>query len=218
VGYAYARENFCVTMREYVLSAGESTLYFGDDGDFDADLVMRLYNSDARIKRMIEEDLPDYMVENLTGYAAGINRYLAETGVDNLAEGEEGCRGEPWVREIDLFDTVRLVHRTVLRASAVASVAGFSFPPLITAAQPGDMLAQVDIPEGMSPQEFIVASLRKEDFKALGMPSPEQMGSNAYAIGEQASQTDSGLLFGNPHFPWQGQERFFMFHVTLGDE
>ena len=28
VGYAYARENFCVTMREYVYSAGESARYW----------------------------------------------------------------------------------------------------------------------------------------------------------------------------------------------
>ena len=37
--------------------------------------------------------IPEFLQQNLTGYAAGLNRYLAETGVDNLAEGDEGCRG-----------------------------------------------------------------------------------------------------------------------------
>ncbi|MDX1733129.1 MAG: penicillin acylase family protein [Halioglobus sp.] len=218
VGYAYARENFCTIMREYVFAAGESALYLGEEGDFTSDLVMKLFNSDARIDRMIAEDLPGYVVENLTGYAAGINRYLRETGVDNLAQGEEGCRGEAWVREIDLRDTVRLIHRTVLRASAMASSGPVSFPNFMVDAQPGQMMARMEIPQGMTAEEFVAASLAAIELPGEpGMPATEQMGSNAYAIGADASQTSSGLLFGNPHFPWQGQERFFMFHVTLGD-
>lgn len=217
VGYTYARENFCTIMREYVYAAGESSRYFGEDGDFNSDLVMKLYNSDERVQRMLDEDVSDELYQNLRGYAAGINRYLRETGVDNLAQGEEGCRGEPWVREIDIMDVVRLIHRTVLRASAMAQSGAISFPAFLVAAQPEQAVARAAIPEGMTAEQFVVASLSADDFAdGLGMPSVEEMGSNAYAIGEQASQTSSGLLFGNPHFPWQGQERFFMFHLTLG--
>ena len=115
-GYAYAMENFCTVMREYVRSAGDSARYFGDDGDLNSDLVMKLYNRDERVEAMLAS-LEDYTVETLRGYVAGINRYLNETGVDNLAEGDEGCRGEPWVRELTLDDAVRLIHRTVLVAS-----------------------------------------------------------------------------------------------------
>ena len=59
VGYAYARENFCTLMREYVFSAGNSAMYLGDEGDFDSDLVMKLYNSDAAVARMIDEQFHD---------------------------------------------------------------------------------------------------------------------------------------------------------------
>ena len=52
VGYSYARENFCTVMREYVYSAGDSARWFGDDGDFNSDLVMKLFNSDARVQRI----------------------------------------------------------------------------------------------------------------------------------------------------------------------
>lgn len=218
VGYTYARENFCTLMREYVYAAGESMRYLGDAGDMNSDFVMKLYNDDARIARMIDEDLPEYVVDNLRGYAAGVSRYFSETGADNLAEGEEGCRGEEWVREVDLNDVVRLIHRTVLVGSA-QPLADF-----IVGAEPGEEVAQASLPktDAASTQKdpmALLASITQERFDAaLNMPTPESIGSNAYAVGEEASQTNSGILFGNPHFPWQGQQRFFMFHVTLNGD
>ncbi|MFK7978101.1 MAG: penicillin acylase family protein [Halioglobus sp.] len=218
VGYTYARENYCTLMREYVYAAGESMRYLGEEGDMNSDLVMKLYNDDARIAKMISEQLSDYVVENLRGYAAGVSRYFRETGAANLAEGEEGCRGEAWVREVDLNDVVRLIHRTVLVGSA-QPLAGF-----IVGAQPGEEVAQADVQTLNAagtqphPMEQLAASMTQESFDAaLNMPTPESIGSNAYAVGEDASQTSSGILFGNPHFPWQGQQRFFMFHATLDD-
>jgi acyl-homoserine-lactone acylase len=213
VGYAYARENFCTIMREYMYAAGESARYLGDAGDLNSDFVMKLYNNDERIDRMIDEDLPDYVVENLTGYAAGINRYLADTGVDNLAEGDEGCRGAAWVREIDLRDVVRLLHKAVLVGSAGP------LTDYIVAAAPSVPVAKVKVPEGVTPAALMVAGLTQADFdNGIALPKGGALGSNAYAIGADASQTNSGILFGNPHFPWAGPQRFFMFHLTMGDE
>jgi acyl-homoserine-lactone acylase len=213
VGYAYARENFCTIMREYIYAAGESARYFGDAGDLNSDFVMKLYNDDERIDRMIEEDLPDYVVENLTGYAAGINRYLSETGVDNLAEGAEGCRGAEWVREIDLRDVMRLLHKAVLVGSAGP------LTDYIVAAAPSAPVAKLKVPEGVAPAALMVAGLTQADFdNGIALPKGGALGSNAYAIGADASQTNAGILFGNPHFPWAGPQRFFMFHLTLGDE
>ena len=91
-GWAYATQNYCVVMAEFVRSAGESSRYL-DDGDLELDLVMKLYNTDERIQRIFLDAMPDYLLELGEGYVAGLNRYLADTGVDNLAEGEEGCRG-----------------------------------------------------------------------------------------------------------------------------
>jgi acyl-homoserine-lactone acylase len=213
VGYAYARENFCTIMREYVVAAGDSARYLGDKGDLNLDFVMKLYNSDERIDHMVENDLPAYIVENLTGYAAGINRYLAETGVDHLAEGDEGCRGAQWVRQVTLRDVVRLLHKAVLTGS------GVPLADYIVAAHPTAPLAQVKVPAGVSPEAMMVAGLSQADFDT-GLPLPKggALGSNAYAIGGDASQTGAGILFGNPHFPWQGPQRFFMFHLTVGED
>ena len=212
-GYAYAQENYCTVMREYVNAAGESARYFGDEGDLSSDFVFRLLNDDERIQRLFDS-FPENLQENFRGYAAGLNRYLAETGVDALAEGEEGCRGADWVRDVDYMDVTRLIHKTVLIGSA-APLADFS----TAVTPPAEQLAAVSqhLPE--SQLETRLASMGRSHFReALGAPEAWEIGSNAYAVGAEASQTDSGILFGNPHFPWQGNLRFFAFHLTLGDE
>ncbi|MEP5566408.1 MAG: penicillin acylase family protein, partial [Halioglobus sp.] len=212
MGYAYSKENYCTLMREYVRAKGESAKYLGEEGNLNEDLVYTLFNTDERMTRLFDS-LPDYMQSNLVGYTAGVNRYLRETGVENLAEGEEGCRGEEWVREVDSMDAMRLIHKLVLRAST-GPLADYA-----VAAAPPEMLAAIHPQYSKEQLASLLATLDREEVNtAIGLPKDSELGSNAYAVGEQASQTNSGILFGNPHFPWQGITRFFAFHVTLGDE
>jgi acyl-homoserine-lactone acylase len=209
--YAYAQHNYCVVMKEYVRANGESARYLGDDGDINEDLIYKLFNDDERVDRMLDEALPEFMVQALEGYTAGLNRYLADTGVDGLAEGDEGCRGAEWVREVDVRDAVRLVHKLILRGSSGA-LADFT-----VAAQPEDAVAMV-APAKAQIEEMLAAIDGDALEAAMGMPEGWELGSNAYAVGEQASQSNAGVLFGNPHFPWQGNQRFYMSHLTMGDE
>jgi len=209
-GYAYSQQNYCVVMREIVRANGESARYLGEDGDLNEDFVFKLLNDDERMQRIFIEGQPDYIVELVTGYAAGLNRYLNETGVDNLAEGEEGCRGAEWAREVDVFDVAKLIHKLILRASS-AGLAGFT-----AAAQPPVTVTRF-IPTANAEQLFAAID-RGEFVSAMDMPTPEKLGSNAYAVGEQGSQSSSGVLLGNPHFPWQGSERFYMSHLTIPGE
>jgi acyl-homoserine-lactone acylase len=207
--YAYAQQNYCVIMKEYVRASGESARYFGDEGDINADLIYKLFNDDERIERLLGE-LPEFIVDNLEGYAAGLNRYLEETGVDQLAEGDEGCRDEPWVREVTIQDLARATHKSILRASS-GPLADFT-----VAAKPEESIGRIGSPEHI---EKMIASIDGEALStAMDMPQGWELGSNAYAVGEDASQGNAGVLFGNPHFPWQGAERFFMAHLTMGDE
>ena len=46
----------------------------------------------------------------------------------------------------------------------------------------------------------------------------DRIGSNAYGIGAEGSQTDYGILLGNPHFPWSGPQRFYISHLTVPGE
>ena len=40
-------------------------------------------------------------------------------------------------------------------------------------------------------------------------------GSNGWGIGSDATKNGSGMVLGNPHFPWQGSERFYQSHLVV---
>ncbi|MCX2973100.1 hypothetical protein EYC87_05800 [Halieaceae bacterium IMCC8485] len=214
-GYAFAEQNFCSYMREVVRANGESAEYFGDDGNLEFDFVMRLYNTDEAIER-VKEQMSERGVSLFEGYAAGISRYLEDTGVDNLAEGDEGCRGEAWVRPVTLDDALRSGHKTILRASADPF-----YRELVNAVPPADTVAALTPMSDQMRQVAmaqIAATSPEELLAGFNFPATDVLGSNAYGIGRDASGIDSGVLFGNPHFPWQGVNRFFMAHYTIPGE
>jgi len=209
-GYTQAKENFCTLMRTYVTLNGESARYFGDQGDIEADLVWKMFNSDERIQRMID-GLPDFAVELSEGFAAGFTRYLVDTGVDNLPTGPDGCAGVEWVRNIDIMDVTRRLHEFVMLAS------GSRMVDFIAAVRPPETTAM--LPAVPNDVKELFAMVDPEEFReGMGMSKSDEIGSNAYAVGAEASQSNSGILFGNPHFPWNGALRFFMLHLTMGDE
>lgn len=207
-GYAFARENFCVVMREIVISRGESARYLGDDGDIDSDFLWKLYNNPEALER-IQGEISDRVEDLITGYVAGLNRYVDETGVDNLPEGDAGCRGAEWVREVTVEDMAAFLHKLILRASADP------LTPLIVAAEPNEAVVSVTPSQIQTQLQALTPELIAQ---SLPIVEPTLMGSNAYAVGGDASATGSGILFGNPHFPWQGSNRFFMSQLTIPGE
>ncbi len=203
-GYAYAQQNFCVLMREIVRANGESLRWFGEDeGSLADDLVYRFFASDEYIENEFIPAATEQLQALSAGYAEGMNRYLSETGVDGLPEGDEGCRNEDWVREIDEVDLAKVYRKLILRAS-IGTVA-----PLILAAEaPAMSLAKV------SPRPELRESIEIPS-SAWGLPEETAMGSNAYGVGAEGSQTGYGMLLGNPHFPWRGAQRWFIQHLTI---
>jgi len=201
-GYAYAQQNYCVLMKEVIRANGESLRWFGESGGSLADdLVYRFFNSDEYIQNEFLPAADETLQAVSRGYAAGMNRYLEETGVDNLAEGSEGCRGEPWVRPITETDLGKVYHKLILLAG-IGTLA-----PLILAAEAPTM--SMAAAEPLAPQSIVI------DEAAWGLPEPTQMGSNAYGIGKEGSQTEHGILLGNPHFPWMGPQRWVIQHLTI---
>lgn len=229
-GYAYASQNFCVLMREIVIANGQSQRYFGDDGDLAADFVFALLGDD--VEAVFLDALDDDMRALAEGYIAGFNRYLRDTGVANLPAGDEGCVDEPWVREITLVDYAKMLRKLAVRASS-EPLANFIF-----AAEPPDAMASsttlqsapssgvkaitgFDDEQTPTPAELIAALDVKQIQNAIdriALPKPEQLGSNAYATGSEVTQNGGGALFGNPHFPWSGSNRFAMIHLTMTPE
>ena len=44
------------------------------------------------------------------------------------------------------------------------------------------------------------------------------IGSNAYGLGRDATDNGRGMVLGNPHFPWDGSERFYESQLTIPGE
>ena len=202
-GYAYAQENYCVLMKEIVRSNGESLRWLGEDeGSLADDLVYRFFASDDYIENEFLA-AADVTLQALNrGYAAGYNKYLEETGVENLAEGPEGCRDAEWVRPITEVDLGKRYRKLILTAGI-----GQLAPLILDADAPTMSMASASVP--VPPQSIVIEEA------AWGTPEATTMGSNAYGIGAEGSQTGYGILFGNPHFPWVGAQRWFMQHLTI---
>ncbi len=207
-GYAYAQDNFCVLMREVVRSNGQTARYFGEDGgSVNQDYLYTWYNTDEAAQTEFLDRLSPNFQEVITGYAAGLNRYLDETGVDELPEGPEGCRGSDWVRPLTAVDLAKVYRKLLVRAGLGQINA------LIVAASdaaPTESLASLSSP--------VLIESTPLNLDALNFPEPVAFGSNAYGIGAEGSQTESGLLLGNPHFPWSGSLRWYVHHLTLPGE
>ncbi len=208
-GYAYAQDNYCVTMREIVLASGRSAELM--DGSVDQDLLFRFLNgSKDEFRANFFDRSPQFARDLVAGYAAGMNRYLRETGVDNLPAGDAGCRGARWVYEIDEIDLLQYLRRIGLAGSSDQGIVRAA----LSAVQGPDSANAVAALDRLG-----VAPLPGRDLAAAGRSfRPGEVGSNAIALGSEATQNGGGLLLGNPHQPWNGSGRWYEAHLTIPGE
>ena len=134
------------------------------------------------------------------GYVAGYNRYLADHG----AQLPEACRGKPWVQPMTLAEYRRMAEITAVQAGAAALADGLlgAQPP-----QPSAKAAQAST----QPVDLADAAQAMRELGLLDSP----LGSNAWAFGKEVTANGSGMLLGNPHFPWSGPNRFYQLHLTI---
>ena len=149
----------------------------------------------------------------IEGYAAGYNRYLADTGADAV---NGYCAGEPWVRPIDEYDLAAYFKSLSWRAS-VDPLLGY-----IASATPP---ASPDDDRRPAPDDAERGSCRRDrprhDYaRALAglVPDASELASNAWAIGPDRTADGTTMLVGNPHFPWQGALRFYEAQLTVPGE
>jgi acyl-homoserine-lactone acylase len=210
-GYAFAQDNLCQIADSYVTVNAERSKYFGPDASwaFRANSTNpNNLNSDIFFKRIIDDGVIEGLLakappqgprpevrEIVRGYVAGYDRYLADTGVDNLPDPT--CRGKPWVRPITEIDAYRRFYQLALLASQGVAIDG------IAGAAPA---AGIALP--LSARTSMLGELKQR--LPLG-----GIGSNAVALGSQATDNGRGMLLGNPHFPWDGAERFYQAQLTI---
>ncbi len=207
-GFAYAQDNFCVTMREVAQASGRWAELTG--GSVERDLLWRYVNgSKEAFSANFFERLPQRDRDLVTGFAAGMSRYLEDTGADGLPEGEGGCRGEPWVYEFDHIDLMMYLRKIALQASTDQGIVRDA----ILAVQPPASTGLASVTSlGVRP------GLHSDLLQLSEAVRPTEVGSNAIALGGDATQNGGGLLLGNPHQPWNGSGRWYEAHLTIPGE
>jgi len=110
---------------------------------------------------------------------------------DNRDSLPAACADAAWVREMTEIDIDRLAVGVGIRYGL-----GRFQREMANAAPPGNPVAAID-------SDFATAA---------------GIGSNAVAMGRDVTAHGTGLLLGNPHYPWQGSSRFHMIHSTIPGE
>jgi acyl-homoserine-lactone acylase len=211
--YAFAQDDICVLADTYVTVDGERSRFFGPDGSYTVGgngSVNNNLNSDFFYQRIIDNGTIEHLLtldpprgplpsvkELVRGYVAGYNRYLAQTGVNNLPDPT--CRGAAWVRPITEKEVYRRFYQLGLIASQGVAIDG------IGSAQPPAGPVQ---PPTSAEQAQMIAELKQK--LPLG-----GVGSNAIGLGKDATDNGKGMMLGNPHFPWDGSERFYEAQLTI---
>lgn len=212
VAYAHAQDNVCQTAEQIVTVNGQRARFFGASAlgayglrmlpNLQADLFTRSHMDDGALARANATASADAQA-SMRGYVAGYNRYLADTGIDKLPEP---CRGAPWVRPMTLAD----LHRITELSMTQAGIAAFA-DAVLAAAPPATTTSSSD--PAMPARDEAVAALAA--FRVTDLPEGGGFGSNGWAFGRDATPDGSGLLLGNPHFPWVGVNRFWEMHLTI---
>ncbi len=213
--YAFAQDNICTIADSYVTVAGERSRYFGPDAtwkfsgngavndNLDSDFYFARINASGIVEDLMSRPPPEgpepALRKVVSGYVAGYNAYLRDTGVNHIPDPR--CRGAAWVRPITKVDVYRRFHELGSLASSGAAITG------IGAAAPA-----ADVPSANAEQQDALTQLETGQAKDF---FPLDIGSNAIGLGSQATRSGAGMVLGNPHFPWDGAERLYQAQATI---
>lgn len=207
VAYAHAQDNVCQTADALVGLRSQRSQFFGAKAL--GALGLRALPNEV-IDGFVALHMDDAALANAwgrasaeaqalaRGYVAGYNRYLQ----DHTGRLPAACNGQAWVQPMTLAEYRRLNEVLVTQAG-------------ITALADGVLGAQPPAPKAASTgQPAIDLAQAREALREAGLFEP-RFGSNAWALGKDSTANGSGLLLGNPHFPWQGVNRFWQLHLTI---
>ncbi|MEU1837448.1 acylase [Micromonospora chersina] len=237
VGYAQAEDNICLIAENVVTVRAQRTRWFGPTGEDGSNITSDLFHQKAIDDRKVERLLtgrrdgihsPSQEVrDQVRGFAAGYNAYLRRTGPARLTD--PACAGKPWVRPITELDVWRVHWTTMVRAGSGALADGIiaAAPPALSPPrQPDKSSARQSGQSIRKPTGEIGPVLAGEITGQLPAPkatavmkardgAPAGLGSNAYGLGSDATVSGAGMLLANPHFPWDGPERFYRMHLKV---
>lgn len=207
VAYAYAQDNVCMTADQLVTARGQRSATFGGKT---IGLLGRRYLPNEQIDLFVAAHMDDATLARswgatsaqaqsmARGYVAGYNRFLA----DNAARLPKECQGKPWVQPMALPEYRRMAEVVAVQAGIAALADG-----MLGAQPPASKAARAQAPA----VDLADAAQAMRDVGLLDSP----LGSNAWAFGKEVTANGSGMLLGNPHFPWSGPNRFYEMHLTI---
>lgn len=217
-GYAFAEDNLCEFLRDRVTVRGQRSLFFGPDGrveipavpvtasNLDSDFFFKLMATPDAIARQRTGSKPEVQAM-VNGYAAGINRYLTELKAGQHPGRHASCATAGYLDPVVPNDIWARIYRLAIIASTsvfITEIANAA-PPALSGAAVTNILNATQL-----------GRLLKDNPGPLSAFSSEKpLGSNGYALGPGATADGSNMLFGNPHFPFTGPERFYMAHLTV---
>ncbi|MFD3699207.1 penicillin acylase family protein [Streptomyces sp. NPDC058646] len=215
-GWAQAADQVCVLADGFVTVAGERSRRFGPaaapDGslssattNLSSDLYFKGVRESGTVEKLLATPAPagpsGKLKELMRGWAAGYNAWLAQNEVTDPA-----CKGAPWVRPVTAADVAARGFAVSVLGGQGRGIDG------ITGAQPPGTAAPAD--PRAEPDPAAAAEAAREFFDTGRYAT----GSNAVAFAGSTTASGSGLLLGNPHYPWQGGRRFWQSQQTIPGE
>jgi acyl-homoserine-lactone acylase len=189
-GYAFATLHVCVLADQIVKLRGERARRFGpgeNNANVESDFGWLAIGVHDEAHRALPRLSAD-AAAMLRGFVAGYNRYLADTRRDALPPD---CANADWVQPIDEIDL--LSHWGQV---AILGTTAYFVDSIAAAQPPGTKTSAREVP---------APDLQRADAPA----------SNGWGIGAERSETGRGLLVANPHFPWEGERRFYEMQLTI---
>ncbi len=190
-GYASAEDNVCEILDRMMTVSATRAKYLGP-GEKDANI-----DSDVYHQRLIQLGEPEKL---LAGPATSIDTPSADAralaagyvaGVNRYIR-EAGAEGVTDPRCKGQPWVREIAEIDFWRHMFAGQTVDSFFAPVASAAPPG-----VQHATARDPYE------------------ETELGSNAYGLGKEVTRSGRGMLLGNPHYPWEGPNRFYRVHFTI---
>ncbi|MBB6522494.1 penicillin acylase family protein [Pseudoteredinibacter isoporae] len=207
-GYMQARENLCTLAEQIRNVRGESARYLGAGPKHKYVLSDIAYHSLNLVQRaqQLYPQLDPAMQDLLRGYTDGFNNNLAER--NSPEEYPSPCRGADWVSPVKVEELLAYHMDLAMLSSSRA------FIPAIASAKPPKA---PKTEEGIAGGEEKVA-FHNPELNAEHVFTSKGIGSNGWALGKDKVSGANSLLMANPHFPYDGELRFYQQHLTIPGE
>jgi acyl-homoserine-lactone acylase len=211
-GYAQARDNFCKIERGMLALGGQLSRYFGPDApgtefigtgttSLASDFYFRSLADSGVIEQLVAQPPPlgprREVRAMVKGFVDGFNASLAD---GHPAE----CSGAEWLRPMQEIDVYRRVYAVELRMGQAFFAAN------IIAASPPTTSAEARRDSGAAGAAL---ALVRELSDATTLP-----GSNAMALGRDATVSGRGINVANPHLSWTDDMRWWQTQLTIPGE